>query len=676
MKKLLALLVLLAAPAFAQVNIGNGGAVNIGSGGGGGGIPYPGAGIACSTGSAWCSAYSAGNQIPTSYLNLSAYLTTTSAASTYQPIGSGVTQILAGTNVTVSPTGGTGAVTINAANTGILKGATVAFAGDSELGDDNHALGNSITVTAINCNGTVCIATNSGTNGLVAGGWVDIQGVTSPSFLNVGNAITTGQSLFQILPTGLTTTQFEWAYTANTGTGTGGVAYDASYDLPFQILAKNSFAGYASVYVNATSIYHLATGGYTTYFHPQSPAVKGGTGYLFMMQDEDVYVSSNNPTCTAAAIEGYYQTVWTAAHADGWKIVQESTKPSTQMFTLIGNCSATPAIAITLWQTVNAWMQAQGVSNLNVASGAYWDNWVDMAPAFNTDDDGILATNGRFTGAGIARNAALTNEAIATGGSQILPTAPCEPWSDCAQLDGTNSFSYTNTFQKGLISPSSYTTPLTRAGLEFDGSYYYGFSMNRSFFGYQYFSQPGGYGIGSAVPTMYLQNGTASPFIADQWSSHGDPSSSGYYVHSLLNNGEYGFGPTGSEDTCISRGSAGEVAVGVCGAPGDATGSLVATNSNFSGTISVLGHISMTSTAAPTASSCSGGTAAGNDNAFQVTGISTATSCTVTFTSALQQGYCTANGAVGLVTEPTGTHKSSIVFGILSTETTITAHCF
>ena len=37
MKKLLALLVLLAAPAFAQINIGNGGAVNIGSGSGGGG---------------------------------------------------------------------------------------------------------------------------------------------------------------------------------------------------------------------------------------------------------------------------------------------------------------------------------------------------------------------------------------------------------------------------------------------------------------------------------------------------------------------------------------------------------------------------------------------------------------------------------------------------------------
>jgi hypothetical protein len=120
MKKLLALLVLLAAPAFAQINIGNGGAVNIGSGSGGGGIPYPGAGIACSTGSAWCSAYSAGNQIPSSYLNLSAYLTTTSAASTYQPISSmSGYALLAGANFT-----------------GALNGTSASFSGTVAAGSE------------------------------------------------------------------------------------------------------------------------------------------------------------------------------------------------------------------------------------------------------------------------------------------------------------------------------------------------------------------------------------------------------------------------------------------------------------------------------------------------------------------------------------------------------------
>lgn len=96
--------------------------------------------------------------------------------------------------------------------------------------------------------------------------------------------------------------------------------------------------------------------------------------------------------------------------------------------------------------------------------------------------------------------------------------------------------------------------------------------------------------------------------------------------------------------------------------------------SAYAGTFSGDLHLSATTT--PTASSCGSGTAAGNDNAFQVTGISGATSCTVTFVNALQQGFCTANGAVGLVTEPTGTHKSSIVFGITGSETTITALCF
>ena len=78
----------------------------------------------------------------------------------------------------------------------------------------------------------------------------------------------------------------------------------------------------------------------------------------------------------------------------------------------------------------------------------------------------------------------------------------------------------------------------------------------------------------------------------------------------------------------------------------------------------------------PTASSFGGGTAAGTNNAFQVTGISSATACTVTFTAEIHYGYCTANGAVGLVTVPTGTHTSSITFGMTVAETTITGICF
>jgi hypothetical protein len=87
---------------------------------------------------------------------------------------------------------------------------------------------------------------------------------------------------------------------------------------------------------------------------------------------------------------------------------------------------------------------------------------------------------------------------------------------------------------------------------------------------------------------------------------------------------------------------------------------------------------SISSTSSPYSSACNSGVVTGNKNAFQVTGITAgATSCTITFPTALNQGYCVANGAVGIVTTPTGAHNGSIVFGLLGiNETTITAHCF
>jgi hypothetical protein len=57
-------------------------------GGGGGGIPYPtGTGIPqVNGGVGWGASYNAVNQIPASYLNLSAYITSVTAAATYQPL--------------------------------------------------------------------------------------------------------------------------------------------------------------------------------------------------------------------------------------------------------------------------------------------------------------------------------------------------------------------------------------------------------------------------------------------------------------------------------------------------------------------------------------------------------------------------------------------------------------
>lgn len=47
---------------------------------------YPGAGVACSTSTAWCTSYGTSNKIPADFVDLSLYLTSAIAASTYQPL--------------------------------------------------------------------------------------------------------------------------------------------------------------------------------------------------------------------------------------------------------------------------------------------------------------------------------------------------------------------------------------------------------------------------------------------------------------------------------------------------------------------------------------------------------------------------------------------------------------
>lgn len=68
----------------------------------------------------------------------------------------GVTQIIAGTNVTVDPAGGTGAVTINASGTGGGAGSPIAFVTDTGV-----ASGGALTLTGMGRHGTlVSISTN------------------------------------------------------------------------------------------------------------------------------------------------------------------------------------------------------------------------------------------------------------------------------------------------------------------------------------------------------------------------------------------------------------------------------------------------------------------------------------------------------------------------------------
>lgn len=93
--------------------------------------------------------------------------------------------------------------------------------------------------------------------------------------------------------------------------------------------------------------------------------------------------------------------------------------------------------------------------------------------------------------------------------------------------------------------------------------------------------------------------------------------------------------------------------------------------------ITLWSHLNLQQTTAPAASSCTGGTAAGTDDSFKITGITSATTCTVTFNTAIKLGICVATSqlaadGIGITSVTT----TAVVFNIVSGTTTIYAHCF
>lgn len=288
---------------------------------------------------------------------------------------------------------------------------SIVFTGDSQIGDDTHVLGNLITVTAVNCNGTVCIMTNSGTNGLAAGDWITTDQITSPSFLSTPltgfNIFTTGQTEFQVISTGLSTTQFEFAYTTNTGTGTGGTVENANYFLPYQAANLPFFKGHSNTQSRlptGTPSIGALDSNFSTVIGtaPTSPA------YLMLIGE----ANSIQLCYSAATIEASYQSVWTKAHAAGWTVVQSTLLPRSFNISVVG-CPT----AWTVFNTVNLWMRSQGQSMSNKSSGAYWDSLVDGYSLLSNYADSNLRTGSSWSAAAYGQYAALFNNAMATQGT-------------------------------------------------------------------------------------------------------------------------------------------------------------------------------------------------------------------------------------------------------------------
>lgn len=96
------------------------------------------------------------------------------------------------------------------------------------------------------------------------------------------------------------------------------------------------------------------------------------------------------------------------------------------------------------------------------------------------------------------------------------------------------------------------------------------------------------------------------------------------------------------------------------------------------GIVNLFNHIQFTQTTAPVASSCGGGSVSTGsaDNAFSVTGITAATSCTITFNTAIQRQVCVGNTSTGIATGPTSISTSAVTFGMAALTGTLYAVCY
>ena len=111
------------------------------------------------------------------------------------------------------------------------------FAGDSANDDDSNAIEPTFALTGFTCTGGTCTVTNSGTNNLAAGDWVNMRfssAWTSTFAAPTDITYSTGYTLFKVLSSGLSSTQFEFSFASSgTCTSTCGSAAKATYNLPF-----------------------------------------------------------------------------------------------------------------------------------------------------------------------------------------------------------------------------------------------------------------------------------------------------------------------------------------------------------------------------------------------------------------------------------------------------------
>lgn len=434
---------------------------------------------------------------------------------------------------------------------------------------------NEVTATAVSCDGTNCMITapQSYTAGqpvqfAANSGW-------SPSCLNwmIGTVLSTGLSStqFEVSETGLYGSGGGTACTG-TQTGTGGSVQDASYFWPFAASKLPFFNGHGTVIdqgipggTSTDMVNKYATG-----VHPYTTAVTGKPSYVIVMPSGNDWGSGIGGNCFSLATEqSNLGSLMASAHTDGAKVIAIS-GPSWP------NQGPSCTNGSTIYLQTNAWLRAQGKTSSHIASGKYWDYFIDAAQIFNDFNNAnyrITTTFNQFhfNDSGNAYAAQLTNAALALQGSTPMSFSDCNP-------DGITSAIYTpcvnmaNTFTQ----TNNFTTSQEITGV--NGAWLNGEAFRIA--------------LGSSGSmSLGAQNGYGLVFANSGYFAALSPSINSMTALILGNNTGYCFSNSNGVwitinafDTCLTRDSAGVMDLGNASSYTNSSGSLKDQFQIFSGT--------------------------------------------------------------------------------------------
>lgn len=278
---------------------------------------------------------------------------------------SSITVTPSGSNINLHATGtGGSGVQYNPTTTAYI---VTSFSG---LYDDGDANSTSLGVpTSVSCDGlspSTCTVTFAAAHGLSVGGAVDMFNLSTwpagPG--GVQQAAQYGSFQVTTVPdsTHITfTTPTVLTYTCGPCTGN---VYDASYWGIWAFAREPYIYGHGTVYGIESTTSNLDTN-----FTTLTSGITGSPIFLIDQTGQNDFAAGATP----AQVNTSHQSVWAKAHAAGMQVVQSSI--TTAKYGLTGVGTYPGQLNILLWP--------QNKNEARVATGQYYDRWVDTASVLN-----------------------------------------------------------------------------------------------------------------------------------------------------------------------------------------------------------------------------------------------------------------------------------------------------